>query len=210
MTDKRIEKDALGEVRVPAHRMWGAQTQRSIDNFPIGVARFRFGRPVIRALGRVKQAAALANAELDQLPRERAELIARAAQEVVDGETEVLGIRISDRDDRDAGPRRALRLEPQDPVGDVEAPAQRDGAHEVGGEPADAHRDERRHRVEVLAEEREHGAAVGRAGVPPALGEAGADVAVGVPDEEGEAFHAASVAGATPAAEPATGGGRRR
>ena len=51
MADSRIEKDALGEVRVPADRLWGAQTQRSIENFPIGVARFRWDRPVIRALG---------------------------------------------------------------------------------------------------------------------------------------------------------------
>ena len=47
----RVEKDALGEVRVPADHYWGAQTQRSIENFPIGVGRFRWGRPVIRALG---------------------------------------------------------------------------------------------------------------------------------------------------------------
>ncbi|MCC6193450.1 MAG: class II fumarate hydratase [Burkholderiales bacterium] len=81
----RIEKDALGEVPVPAHRLWGAQTQRSVDNFPIGVPRFRFGRPVLRAFGLVKQAAARANAELGVLPKDKAELIARAAQEVVDG-----------------------------------------------------------------------------------------------------------------------------
>ena len=85
MSQTRIERDSLGDVAVPAHRLWGAQTQRSIDNFPIGVARFRFGRPVIRALGRVKQAAAQANAELRELPGDRADLIARAAQEVVDG-----------------------------------------------------------------------------------------------------------------------------
>ena len=68
MDATRIEKDALGEVPVPAHRLWGAQTQRSIDNFPIGVARFAFGRPVVRAFGLVKQAAARANAELGTLP----------------------------------------------------------------------------------------------------------------------------------------------
>ena len=85
MTDQRIERDSLGDVAVPAHRLWGAQTQRSIENFPIGTARFRFGRPVIRALGRVKQAAALANVKLGELPRDRADLIVRAAQEVVDG-----------------------------------------------------------------------------------------------------------------------------
>ena len=85
MAKTRTERDSLGDVAVPADRLWGAQTQRSIDNFPIGVGRFRFGRPVIRALGRVKQAAAQANAELGELPDDRAALIARAAQEVVDG-----------------------------------------------------------------------------------------------------------------------------
>ena len=85
MSDKRIEKDALGEVPVPAHRLWGAQTQRSVDNFPIGVARFSFGRPVVRAFGLVKQAAARANAELGVLPKDKADLVDRAAQEVVDG-----------------------------------------------------------------------------------------------------------------------------
>ncbi|MFO1414768.1 MAG: class II fumarate hydratase [Burkholderiales bacterium] len=81
----RIEKDALGEVAVPADRLWGAQTQRSIHNFPIGKSRFGFGRPVVRAFGIVKQAAARANAELGVLPADRAALIDRAAQEVIDG-----------------------------------------------------------------------------------------------------------------------------
>ena len=81
----RIEKDALGEVPVPAHRLWGAQTQRSIENFPIGVARFRWGRAVIRAFGIVKQAAVRANAELAVLPADKAALVEQAAQEVVDG-----------------------------------------------------------------------------------------------------------------------------
>ena len=85
MTDKRIEKDALGEVPVPAHRLWGAQTQRSVDNFPIGVARFAFGRPVVRAFGIVKQASARANAELGVLAQDKADLVVRAAQEVIDG-----------------------------------------------------------------------------------------------------------------------------
>ena len=48
----RIEEDALGEVGVAAEHLWGAQTQRSHMNFPIGVERFRWGRPVIRALAR--------------------------------------------------------------------------------------------------------------------------------------------------------------
>mgnify|MGYP003694077353 CR=1 FL=1 len=51
----RIEKDAMGEVHVDVARLWGAQTQRSIDNFPIGRTRFGWGRPVIRAFGLVKQ-----------------------------------------------------------------------------------------------------------------------------------------------------------
>jgi fumarate hydratase class II len=81
----RIEKDALGPVAVPAEHLWGAQTQRSRLNFRIGAERFRWGRGVIRALGILKKCAALANAELGQLPREKVDLIVRAAQEVIDG-----------------------------------------------------------------------------------------------------------------------------
>src|SRR6202045_4820472 len=81
----RVEEDALGDVHVPAEHLWGAQTQRSHVNFPIGVERFRWGRPVIRALGILKKCAALANGELGQLPMEKVELIVRAAQEVIDG-----------------------------------------------------------------------------------------------------------------------------
>ena len=87
MTGKshRIEKDALGEVRVPAEHLWGAQTQRSIENFPIGVDRFRWGRPVIRAFGILKKCAAQANGALGELPADKVALIERAAQEVIDG-----------------------------------------------------------------------------------------------------------------------------
>src|SRR5437762_1867216 len=81
----RVERDALGEVRVPAERLWGAETQRSLENFPIGAERHRWGRPVIRALGIVKRCAALANAELGSLPAERARPIAAAAAEVAAG-----------------------------------------------------------------------------------------------------------------------------
>src|SRR5215210_744227 len=83
--DFRTDKDSLGEVRVPAERLWGAQTQRSIENFPIGRDRFVWGRRVIRALGVLKKAAALANEELGQLASDKAKLIAQAAQEVIDG-----------------------------------------------------------------------------------------------------------------------------
>ena len=81
----RTEEDALGEVEVPADHLWGAQTQRSLENFPIGRGRFRWGRPVIRAFGIVKKCAALANRALGQLPPEKAELIVRAADEVIGG-----------------------------------------------------------------------------------------------------------------------------
>ena len=83
--DWRIEKDALGEVRVPAGRLWGAQTERSRLNFVIGVERHRWGRPVIRAFGLLKKCAALANLELRQLSKEKVDLIVRAAQDVIDG-----------------------------------------------------------------------------------------------------------------------------
>jgi fumarate hydratase class II len=81
----RTEEDALGKVEVPADHLWGAQTERSHENFPIGVDRFRWGRPVIRALGVLKKCAAIANGELGQLPRDKVDLIVRAAQEVIDG-----------------------------------------------------------------------------------------------------------------------------
>src|SRR6058998_1438781 len=81
----RVEEDALGNVEVPTEHLWGAQTERSRHNFPIGVDRYRWGRPVIRALGILKKCAALANGELGQLPREKVDLIVRAAQDVIDG-----------------------------------------------------------------------------------------------------------------------------
>ncbi|MFN2309085.1 MAG: class II fumarate hydratase [Gammaproteobacteria bacterium] len=85
MTDYRSETDSMGAIDVPADCYWGAQTQRSIENFPIGVARFRWQRPIIRALGILKKAAAQANAELGELPADIAALIVAAADEVIDG-----------------------------------------------------------------------------------------------------------------------------
>ncbi len=81
----RIETDSMGAVEVSADRYWGAQTQRSRTNFPIGVERFRFTRPILRALGVLKKGAALANGELGQLPQEKVDLIVRAADEVISG-----------------------------------------------------------------------------------------------------------------------------
>jgi len=80
----RIETDSLGEVQVPADRYWGAQTQRSLQNFPIGG--HRFPRPMIRALGIVKKAACLANSELGLFDDEKkVQAILQAADEVIEG-----------------------------------------------------------------------------------------------------------------------------
>ncbi len=73
----------MGTLEVPADRYWGCQTQRSLMNFEIGEVRFT--RPMIRALGTLKRAAAEVNGDLEMLPRETADLIAAAAQEVIDG-----------------------------------------------------------------------------------------------------------------------------
>ncbi|MBM4058457.1 MAG: class II fumarate hydratase, partial [Planctomycetes bacterium] len=81
----RTESDSMGTIEVSADRYWGAQTERSRENFRIGVDRFRWGRPVIRALGVLKKAAALANGELGQLPTATVNLIVRAADEVIAG-----------------------------------------------------------------------------------------------------------------------------
>ena len=58
----RLESDSMGSISVPSNRYWGAQTERSILNFPIGRSRFQWGAPMIRAMGILKKAAALANA----------------------------------------------------------------------------------------------------------------------------------------------------
>ena len=75
----------MGQVEVPANCYWGAQTERSRDNFKIGVDRFQWGRAVKQALGILKKSAALANGELGQLPADKVELITRAADEVIAG-----------------------------------------------------------------------------------------------------------------------------
>jgi len=81
----RIERDTMGEVRVPADKYWGAQTQRSLENFRIGTDRFRMPLEIIRAYGMLKRAAARANLELGELPEEIAKAIIQAAEEVVQG-----------------------------------------------------------------------------------------------------------------------------
>ena len=79
----RIEKDSMGSVEVAEGRYWGAQTQRSIQNFRIGDE--RMPREVIRALGILKKACALANVELGVLDKKMGDLIVKASEEVIDG-----------------------------------------------------------------------------------------------------------------------------
>lgn len=81
----RIEKDTLGEVQVPAHVYWGAQTERSRNNFPIG-PEGSMPREIIHAFAHLKRAAASANQELGVLSAEKADLIARVCQEILDGQ----------------------------------------------------------------------------------------------------------------------------
>ncbi len=83
MAPTRIERDSMGEMEVPAHALWGASTQRAALNFPI--SGYRFGRRMIRALGLVKYAAAMANEKLGKLDAARATAIKQAAREVIEG-----------------------------------------------------------------------------------------------------------------------------
>lgn len=81
--NERIEKDTMGEVKVPADRYYGAQSARALQNFKIGDE--RFPRPFICALGIVKKACALVNCKLGALSSEKKELIAKACDEVIEG-----------------------------------------------------------------------------------------------------------------------------
>src|SRR5437899_12169260 len=81
--NKRIERDSMGEVAVPADAFYGAQTQRAVENFPI--SDLRFPREFIRALGLVKLAAARSNMDLGLLEKKLGEATIQAAQEVIDG-----------------------------------------------------------------------------------------------------------------------------
>jgi fumarate hydratase class II len=80
----RIERDSMGEVPIPDHALWGAQTQRGVENFPI--SGLRFGRRFLQALGWVKRAAAQANLDLDLLDARLGQAILQACDEVIDGQ----------------------------------------------------------------------------------------------------------------------------
>ncbi len=79
----RTETDSMGAVEVPADRYWGAQTARSLIHFDIG--RDVMPREIVRAMGILKKAAALVNRDLGKLPKEKCDLVARAADEVIEG-----------------------------------------------------------------------------------------------------------------------------
>lgn len=82
----RHETDSMGTIEVPADHYWGAQTERSLHHFDIGRPTFVLPRALIRALGVLKKSAARANAELGELPDDVADLIVRAADEVIRGD----------------------------------------------------------------------------------------------------------------------------
>ena len=79
----RIEKDTMGEVKVPADKYWGAQTQRSRDNFKIGIG--TMPDEIIWAFGVLKKAAAITNMKLGKLSEEKAKLIGQVCDEIMDG-----------------------------------------------------------------------------------------------------------------------------
>src|SRR5690625_2634880 len=85
MQSTRTEYDSMGAIDVPANRYWGAQTERSIHNFSIGVERFKQSPILIEALGILKKSAAQANAELGELPKDVAHLVIRDEHEVIEG-----------------------------------------------------------------------------------------------------------------------------
>lgn len=82
--DVRIEKDSMGDVEVPVDKYWGAQTQRSLHNFKIGSQ--KFSRSMIWAMGVTKKAAAGANLDLNKISKEKADLICKASDLVINGE----------------------------------------------------------------------------------------------------------------------------
>src|SRR2546423_5971740 len=83
MATHRLERDSMGEVRVPEDALYGPQTQRAVENFPIGGLRFQ--RSFICALGLIKAAAAKVNGEMGELPAPAAAAIAEAAGQVAEG-----------------------------------------------------------------------------------------------------------------------------
>ena len=86
----RVETDSLGEIRVPKDALWGAQTQRAIENFPISGIKFKFpfGRSFLKALGVIKYSAAAANNDLGILDDKKSNAIKSAAKKVINGDVD--------------------------------------------------------------------------------------------------------------------------
>src|SRR6201990_1025592 len=83
--DYRIEKDTMGKVNVPANVYWGAQTQRSIENFKIAQDINKMPKEIIRAFAYLKKAAALTNLEAGVLSKETCDLISKVCDEILEG-----------------------------------------------------------------------------------------------------------------------------
>ena len=81
----RIEKDTMGELKVPADKYWGAQTQRSLQNFRIGGESMRMPLEIIRAFAILKKAAAQTNVELGTLDQNKADAISKVCDEILEG-----------------------------------------------------------------------------------------------------------------------------
>ena len=84
----RIEHDSMGEIRVPADKYWGAQTQRSVENFPIGVGLETMPKEIIRAFGLLKKAAAMANHAIkpQKMTDRKLSAICKACDQIIRGE----------------------------------------------------------------------------------------------------------------------------
>ena len=84
----RIEHDSMGEIRVPADKCWGAQTQRSVENFPIGVGLETMPKEIIRAFGLLKKAAAMANHAIkpEKMTDRKLSAIQAACDQIIRGE----------------------------------------------------------------------------------------------------------------------------
>ncbi len=84
MGSYRIERDSIGEIQVPADKYWGAQTQRSMENFKIG--RHKIPQEIIRAYAYLKKAAAMTNSELGALDKEKSDVIGKVCDEILSGQ----------------------------------------------------------------------------------------------------------------------------
>ena len=84
-TSFRTEKDSMGDIKVESSKLWGAQTQRSYENFDIGRGTTQMPMEVVRAQAVVKRCAAIANFKIGKLEKEKCALITKAADEIING-----------------------------------------------------------------------------------------------------------------------------